>query len=158
MRYPARLLGKLGYRSLCTVVARCCSPSKIPIVDVPKARTGMAAAIPVRKVRRLMIYIQDDCIAVNDGTIAVCGTRGWICPGDFHYQEEKDAKPYRRELLRVERILQKADTLGCQTKLLLLHYPPVCDLVKPSGFTDLLEQYNVPLCVFGHLHGMPYPS
>ena len=101
-----------------------------------------------------MTYIQDDCIAVDNGTIAVCGTRGWICPGDLHYREEKDAKPYRRELLRVERILQKADTLGCQTKLLLLHYPPVCDLVNPSGFTDLLEKYKVPLCIFGHLHGM----
>ena len=41
-----------------------------------------------------------------------------------------------------------------KANVLLLHYPPVCDLTKPSGFTELLEKYKVPLCVFGHLHGM----
>jgi predicted phosphohydrolase len=101
-----------------------------------------------------MTYIQDDCLPIDDGRIAICGTRGWICPGDIHFKEETDAKPYRRELLRAERVLQKAEELGCEHKLLLLHYPPVCDLTKPSGFTDLLEKYKVPLCVFGHLHGM----
>ena len=77
-----------------------------------------------------------------------------VCPGDIHYQEDRDAKPYRRELLRVERTLQEAEALQCKHTILLLHYPPVCDLTKPSGFTDLLEKYHVPLCVFGHLHGM----
>jgi predicted phosphohydrolase len=56
--------------------------------------------------------------------------------------------------LRVERTLQEAEALQCKHTILLLHYPPVCDLTKPSGFTDLLEKYHVPLCVFGHLHGM----
>lgn len=98
-------------------------------------------------------FIQDDCISIDDGRIAVCGTRGWICPGDIHFTEA-DQKPYRRELLRAERALQKADALGCPHKLMMLHYPPVYDLTQPSGFTDLLAQYDVPLCIFGHLHGM----
>ena len=55
---------------------------------------------------------------------------------------------------RVERTLEEAQKLGCEHTILLLHYPPVCDLTKPSGFTELLEKYHVPLCVFGHLHGM----
>jgi len=82
------------------------------------------------------------------------GTHGWISPGDIHYRSPQDDKPYRRELLRVERTLQEAEKLGCRHTVLLLHYPPVCDLTKPSGFTELLEKYKVPLCVFGHLHGM----
>lgn len=38
------------------------------------------------------------------------------------------------------------------TKLLLLHYPPFNESNDPSGFTDLMEQYKVDICIFGHLH------
>ena len=38
------------------------------------------------------------------------------------------------------------------TKLLLLHYPPFNESNAPSGFTDLMEQYMVDICIFGHLH------
>lgn len=101
-----------------------------------------------------MHYLYGSTTTIDDGRIAICGTHGWVCPGDIHYKEERDAKPYRRELLRVERTLQEAEKLGCQHTILLLHYPPVCDLTKPSGFTELLGKYRIPLCVFGHLHGM----
>ena len=50
--------------------------------------------------------------------------------------------------------MEEAAASGCDHTILLLHYPPVCDLTKPSGFTELLEKYEVPLCIFGHLHGM----
>ena len=100
-----------------------------------------------------MHYLSGSTAVLADGPI-ICGTHGWICPGDIHYQEERDAKPYRRELLRVERTLQEAEKLGGGPTILMLHYPPVCDLTKPSGFTELLEKYKVPLCIFGHLHGM----
>lgn len=101
-----------------------------------------------------MQYLYGSTALLDNGRICICGTHGWICPGDIHFQEEKDAKPYRRELLRVERTLQEAADLKCEHTILLLHYPPVYDLTKPSGFTDLLEKYHVPLCIFGHLHGM----
>ena len=116
-------------------------------------------ALPGQKLNRMdaennMHYLYGSTTTIDDGRIAICGTHGWVCPGDIHYKEERDAKPYRRELLRVERTLQEAEKLGCQHTILLLHYPPVCDLTKPSGFTELLGKYRVPLCVFGHLHGM----
>ena len=38
------------------------------------------------------------------------------------------------------------------TKILLLHYPPFNESNAPSGFTDLIEQYKVDTCIFGHLH------
>ena len=38
------------------------------------------------------------------------------------------------------------------TKLLLLHYPPFNESNAPSGFTALMETYNVDTCIFGHLH------
>lgn len=86
-----------------------------------------------------MQYLYGSTAVLGDKDIAICGTHGWVCPGDIHYQEDRDAKPYRRELLRVERTLQEAEALQCKHTILLLHYPPVCDLTKPSGFTDLLE-------------------
>ena len=92
-----------------------------------------------------MYYLYGTVMETENKEFAVCGTHGWISPGDIHYRSPQDDKPYRRELLRVERTLQEAEKL---------HYPPVCDLTKPSGFTELLEKYKVPLCVFGHLHGM----
>lgn len=101
-----------------------------------------------------MHYLYGSTYSLDNGRIVICGTHGWVCPGDIHFHEEKDAKPYRRELLRVERTLQEASQMDAEHVILLLHYPPVCDLTKPSGFTDLLEKYHVPLCVFGHLHGM----
>lgn len=38
------------------------------------------------------------------------------------------------------------------TKILLLHYPPFNESNAPSGFTALMETYNVDTCIFGHLH------
>lgn len=38
------------------------------------------------------------------------------------------------------------------TKILLLHYPPFNESNASSGFTDLMEKYNVDMCIFGHLH------
>ena len=38
------------------------------------------------------------------------------------------------------------------TKILLLHYPPFNESNTPSGFTNLMETYNVDTCIFGHLH------
>lgn len=52
-----------------------------------------------------MHYLYGTTVYTADRQFAVCGTHGWICPGDNHYREETDAKPYRRELLRVERTL-----------------------------------------------------
>ena len=101
-----------------------------------------------------MYYLYGTVMETENKEFAVCGTHGWISPGDIHYRSPQDDKPYRRELLRVERTLQEAEKLGCRHTVLLLHYPPVCDLTKPSGFTELLEKYKVPLCVFGPLHGM----
>ena len=101
-----------------------------------------------------MYYLYGTVMETENKEFAVCGTHGWISPGDIHYRSPQDDKPYRRELLRVERTLQEAEKLDCRHTVLLLHYPPVCDLTKPSGFTELLEKYKVPLCVFGHLHGM----
>lgn len=88
-------------------------------------------------------FLQNNAILC--GSAAVCGTRGWINPGDRAFKSE-DEKIYRRELLRFEMSLKAAADLS-ETIIAALHYPP------DDAFIELMVRYNVSKCVFGHLHG-----
>lgn len=85
-------------------------------------------------------YVYDD--------VALCGTRGWF------FEEDKegthDEKVFRRELIRLETSLKAAED---REKICFLHYPP-----RYRGYTcpeilELLAQYQVKACYYGHLHG-----
>lgn len=81
------------------------------------------------------------------GEIALCGTRGWF------YEEEADGhneKVFRRELIRLEASLKAA---GEREKLCFLHYPPCYQGYTCLEIMDMLEQYGVKQCYYGHLHG-----
>lgn len=97
-------------------------------------------------------YLKSGAILLNDGT-AICGTRGWYCPEDPHFEESHQV-PYRREKIRMEEALKEADRLGAKQKIMVLHHPPFYRLDQPSEFMDLLYQYEVRTCVFGHIHGL----
>lgn len=86
------------------------------------------------------------------GRRAVCGTRGWICPGEEGFNSDQDEKIYRRELLRLQISLESARKCGFTEIIVALHFPPYNRQGQPSGFTELLEQYRVSTCVFGHIH------
>lgn len=80
--------------------------------------------------------------------IAICGTRGWF------FEEDRsgahDEKVFRRELGRLEASLKAA---GDKQKLVFLHYPPRYKGYECQEILDLLKQYNVRQCYYGHLHG-----
>ena len=81
------------------------------------------------------------------GSYALCGTRGWF------YEEEKEGqsqKVFLRELQRLETSLKAA---GEREKLCFLHYPPFYTGYTCQPILDLLEQYRVTACYYGHLHG-----
>lgn len=84
--------------------------------------------------------------------IAVCGSRGWICPGDDFFGQD-DKKIYERELMRLEMSLQDGVKKGADEIIGVLHFPPTNDKLQPSGFTELMSSYGVKTCVYGHLHG-----
>ena len=91
--------------------------------------------------------------------IAFGGTKGYIYPQDPFFKEEEDRHIYERELMRTKAALDAMETAITEsgddpsqvTRILLLHYPPTLEN-HANGFTDLLEQYHVDHCVFGHLH------
>jgi predicted phosphohydrolase len=88
------------------------------------------------------------------GGIAIAGTRGWLCPNDSFFKEE-DRKIYDREVGRLRLALESARNhqTPCDRLVVALHYPPASETHEPTGFTDLLDQYEVDACVYGHLHG-----
>ncbi|MGN0711468.1 MAG: metallophosphoesterase [Anaerovoracaceae bacterium] len=97
-----------------------------------------------------MHFLQNDFYPVGD--VAVCGSRGWICPGSDEFKQH-DNKIYERELLRLEFSLSAAEKAGFKKKIGMLHYPPTNDRMHKSGFTELFSRYGVSSVVYGHLHG-----
>ena len=95
-------------------------------------------------------FMQNDVYMVEE--IAICGTRGWICPGTDGF-DASDEKIYKRELLRLEASLKAAIAADAQKIIGVMHYSPTNDKKQLSGFTDLFEKYGVKEVVFGHLHG-----
>lgn len=98
-----------------------------------------------------MTFLQNRSFDAGDG-VFICGSRGWICPGTDGF-DAHDRKIYERELLRLAFSLKEAKSRDAKTIIAALHYPPTNDKMQGSSFTQLLEEYGVKTCVYGHLHG-----
>ncbi len=91
-----------------------------------------------------MIY--HDAIPVEG--IAVCGTRSW-----FYEEGDAGSKVYKREWLRLQMSLEEAKKLECREIIVFLHYPPVFGEFVYEDYIDLMREYGVKRCYYGHLHG-----
>lgn len=92
-------------------------------------------------------------VETGDGTVALCGSRGWPLPGWENFDPAKDRKILDHEVLRVRASLEAARKAGCRDIILALHYPPFYTSDEASPFYDLIEEFGVRRCVFGHIHG-----
>ncbi len=86
------------------------------------------------------------------GDMAVCGSRGWVCPNDSAFTKH-DEKIYNRELIRLKLSLDGAKKAGYKEIMCMMHYPPANDKKETSGFTEIFEEYGVKRVIYGHLHG-----
>lgn len=106
----------------------------------------------LRKLRQALpagiVPLQHDSLEVEGWQ--VCGSRGWLLPGPETSPE--DAGIYARELGRLRLSLESAR--GSAPRLAMLHYPPYAVDTGTSAVLDLLCEYDVRLCVYGHLHAM----
>ncbi len=109
------------------------------VLDDENAHTGAAHDVdpPVRRAEK---------------RLAICGSRGWICPGTDGFSAH-DRKIYDREVLRLKMSLDDAKRQGADEILAVLHFPPTNEMHQASDFTKLLESYGVKKCIYGHLHG-----
>lgn len=105
-----------------------------------------------------MFFIQNTFYAAEG--YAICGTRGWICPGEEGFTLH-DEKIYRRELGRLKTSLEAAfnagygrkDATGHSRIIGVIHFPPAGDELWNSGFIELFEQFGAFRVIYGHLHG-----
>ena len=85
-----------------------------------------------------LIFVQNSACVVtaDDGKkVAVCGSRGWICPGDEFFGQD-DRKIYERELLRLEMSLEDGRASGAEEIIGVLHFRRQ---MTKSSFPDLLN-------------------
>lgn len=82
------------------------------------------------------------------GDYAVCGTRGWALDGTG----EHDARVLNREVGRLRASLEYAKQFDL-TPIVFLHYPPVYGDTECTEILDVLFEYNIKKCYYGHLHG-----
>ncbi|UKI23627.1 MAG: metallophosphoesterase [Anaerotruncus sp.] len=80
------------------------------------------------------------------GNASICGTRGWM----MGCENEEDIKILNREVGRLRRSLESA---GCPEKIVFLHYPPVSDILRCDEIINVLNEFGIKKCYYGHLHG-----
>lgn len=87
-----------------------------------------------------------------DGKV-ICGTRGWFT--DTSYGPE-DEKIVLREAGRLRRSLKEGRRLAVNGEELLvfLHYPPAFGGVRCQPIAELLWEFDIKRCYYGHLHGI----
>lgn len=95
-----------------------------------------------------LTFLQNTFTVVGDW--AVCGSRGWTFPGEGFSKDDESI--YLRELGRIRLSLEAARAAGHTKIILMLHYPPADVNYTTTGFTELLAEYAVSVCVYGHLH------
>lgn len=97
-----------------------------------------------------MNFIQNNFFTYKE--YAICGTRGWTCPGGENYTDH-DEKLYDREINRLKLSLDSARQEGFNKYICMLHYPPVNERFEKSSFTEIFNEYKVEKVIYGHLHG-----
>lgn len=95
-------------------------------------------------------FIQNNYYSYKD--YAICGTRGWICPGSDKFTD-KDDKIYKREIIRLRLSLESAKKDGFNKIIVMIHYPPTNEKFQESEFIKIFTEYNVSKVIYGHLHG-----
>ena len=110
----------------------------------------------VSRVRRAlpegMTALQYD--AADAGGAVVCGTRGWLIPGEENPLSPEDEKIYLREAQRLEMSLDAAAKIAEGRPLIvMMHYPPLTTGCRETLFTKLIEERGAETVVYGHLHG-----
>ena len=91
-------------------------------------------------------FVHNSAVPVHE--CAVCGTRGWLAGA----MSEEDRKIVNREVGRLKTSLDEALRQDL-SPLVFLHYPPIYDGARCQPILDLLREYEITDCYYGHIHG-----
>lgn len=100
-------------------------------------------------------YAMEDCI--------LCGSRGWFVEegqqktvGDADYEKILNREVIRLRLSLEEAVRLRADCGRELPILVFLHFPPVWAEEICTPIVELLKEYGIRSCYFGHIHGAYY--
>ena len=82
------------------------------------------------------------------GEYVLCGTRGWTLDS----QTPEDKHILNRECGRLRLSLESAKA-SKKEPVVFLHYPPILGDTVCSDLIDILIEYDVKRCYYGHIHG-----
>ncbi len=94
-----------------------------------------------------LYFIHNNCWIQED--LGVAGTRGWDLPTKD--STEKDLNLFQRELGRLRLSLEQIPS-SCSRRIAMLHYPPLTTKHKDTPVVELLSEFEIDCCVYGHLH------
>lgn len=86
--------------------------------------------------------------AYEYGKYSICGTRGWV----NEKSDQVDKKVMNREAGRLRLSLEAGKKLG-KEPIAFLHYPPVYYINECEEILNVLDEYGVKKCYYGHIHG-----
>ena len=95
-----------------------------------------------------IFFLQNDSYKYEN--ITVVGTRGWKAKDSEDFTEH-DEKMYNREVNRLKLSLDSIKNRGDKI-ISMLHYPPFNLDSSPNEFVNLMREYDVDICIYGHLH------
>lgn len=93
-------------------------------------------------------FLHNKALMLDD--LAVCGTRGWTIAGDG--AKEEDVRFFEREKQRLVLSLEDAKRQGAEQIIVAMHYPPMERNNSNKDFLDIMREYGVRECYYGHLH------
>jgi uncharacterized protein len=70
---------------------------------------------------------------------------------------EENKKIFQKELERLRRSLERLNPKA-SLRIALTHYPPIGADLEPSKASNILKEFNIDICVFGHLHSIKEKS
>ncbi len=97
--------------------------------------------------------LNNTAIAFED--VAICGTRGWSIQDN---NDESDEKIIDREKKRLVLALEEAVKLKKERLIVGIHYPPFNYAGQENGFLEIMRNYDVDTCVYGHLHSFAHKN
>ncbi|MBQ8133254.1 MAG: metallophosphoesterase [Clostridia bacterium] len=93
------------------------------------------------------ISIMHNNYYVADG-LALCGSRGWF----YDAETDADMKVLNREVGRLKMSIEPAVKDGYEP-IVFLHYPPIYNNTECAEMMDVLREYKIKKCFYGHIHG-----
>ena len=79
---------------------------------------------------------------------AICGTRGWF----YDAEKDEDMLILKREVGRLKMSIEPAIKAGYKP-VVFLHYPPIYNNMECREIMDVLREYGIEKCFYGHVHG-----